>query len=713
MTTRTPFDYQGSTAVTSGYSGGPNFEPVMRYSMVPVGGMLLVLDGINENQRAADPESETLPTRPLIMQAPRAELIPMLTGASASGRIFGKGYKWRYRFFNSITGEASGLSPLPSEGWDLGAQSGADYVGETAYLTVEPSLGRTGQWAGPDKVQLFRNTAQQETTFLMVDEADYDGTSTPILFEDNLTDAELASKEDAALNVNPSYYEGVLTPLAKAYPHPNGRTYYYGIRRSGRYFNASDTADMTEGEHEVDLSFASVDGRKFIGMRWRPLTDSTDAAITDATNYRIVAAGVVSPAASQTIQVKTWEIVDDRDGRLVFQSQPGKPTQIDYEETIGVGRDRDDDVQHIFSWRNVTYAATRRKIIRWDNDTSEAPHLTTRFTVAAEEGQSGLRAGTVTPFGYVFVNERGVRIFDGGDVYALGADSAFGDFPAADQFVRVEMDALDSTLVVYDKDANKLHVSYVRKDGNIPERTLTFDPETGTWRGPNRRSVYAAGTLRNASGEDVFLLGDSYGNLVVDEEQAADVLPDVSTHTISGSITSVLGGNGMVFEDSAATFDPDNDAALTGVPIVFTETDGSIQVNWIARVLSTTKLQLANLPVRALTTGWAYNIGAIRWRADTAYFDAGDAWQPKRSARLRMRFARGSTDTFEVQAAVDGDSFAALDDTSLDASSSIAESAYTHRGGYAFQYRVQGTATAGEPRITKAGAEINVRRGRR
>lgn len=711
MSARVPFDYEGTDAVSAFYSGAGSIEPLVRYGMVPAPGMLLCLNGISENTRMAAPTEEVLPGLPLMIEAPRAELVPMLTGPTQEGRIFGKGYKWRYRYVRSLTGEASGLSPIPSEGWDLGSEEGADYVGETAIIGLEVGLG-TFPYV-QDRVELFRNTSGQESLWLKVAEAEYDGSSTQVYFTDNLSDEELSSKEDAALKPNPSYLDGIMPAMSKCHIHSTGRAMYYGVRRRGRMYSTGNSDQMTEGSNDFSPTFYNGAGRELVGFRFRPLTDTTDADIDDDTNYRIVSLSSISPAAKSTVTVKTWEIVDDRDGRMVYQSEPGAPSQIDPTKAFSVGLDRDDDLMHIFQMGGVTFSASRRRLIRWDEDNSDAPHFTTRFQIVAEEGQAGLDAGVVTPFGYVFVNERGVRVFDGASVGALGVGSVYEDFPAAEQFIRFEMDNLADVLTIYDPDHNKVHVSYVRVDGNIPERTMTFDPETGSWRGPNRRHVFSAGTLRNASGEDVFVLGDNLGNLVIDEDAVTDVLPDISTHTISGTITAVSDGNGMVITDSAATFDPDGDAALTGVPIVFTETDGSIQVNWIARVLSTTKLQLLNLPVRAMTTGWAYNIGAIRWRADTAYFDSGESFQPHKIERVRMRFERGTADSFEMQVALDGGAFEDLVDTSHSTVDKVALAPEVKRRAACHQLRLQGTATAGEPRITRAQAEIDVRTGKR
>lgn len=712
MSARVPFDYEGSDAVNAFYSGAGSIETLLRYDLVPAPGMLLCLNGISENTRMAAPTEEILPGRPLIIEAPRAELVPMLTGPTQDGRIFGKGYKWRYRYVRSLTGEASGLSPIPSEGWDMGSEEGADYVGETAFLGLEVGLGVSPY--GHDRVELFRNTSGQESVWLKVAEAEYDGSSTQVWFEDNLSDEELSSKDDAALKPNPSHLEGVVPAMAKCHIHSTGRAMLYGVRRRGRIYSTGNTDSMVEGAHDFEPTLYTAAGRELVGFRFRPLTNTSDEDLNDETNYRIVSPFAISPAAKSTVTVKTWEIVDDRDGRMVYPSEPGAASQFDVAKAFSVGLDRDDDLMHIFQMGGVTFSASRRRLIRWDDDNSDAPHFTTRYTVIAEEGQSGFFAGAVTPFGYVFVNERGVRVFDGGQsVGALGVGSVYEDFPAAEQFVRFEMDNLADVLVAYDPDHNKVHVSYVRVDGNIPERTMTFDPETGAWRGPNRRHVFSAGTLRNVSGEDVFALGDNVGNLVIDEDAETDVLPDISTHSITGTITAVSDGNGMVITDSAATFDPDNDAALTGVPIVFTETDGSIQVNWIARVLSATKLQLMNLPVRAITTGWAYNIGAIRWRADTAYFDSGESFQPHKIERVRMRFERGTADSFEMQVALDGGSFEDIQSTSHSAVGKAALAPEVKRRAACHQLRLQGTATAGEPRITRAQVETDVRAGKR
>lgn len=715
MSTRRPFDYERADAINQLRSGGPVIHPLLRYNLIPVSGYMLVLNGFTENERMSDPDTEVTPGRPLIMRAPPGELTPMLSGPVDGGHVFGVGLKWRYRYLNTFTGEASGLSPLPSEGWDVGSDDGANHVGETVLLGPQAGLGSA---EGMDKVQVFRNTSGQERLWYLVGEADYDGSNTQVLIEDNLSDDEIQSKEQASLKPNPGRLDGFVWPVRKAYLHPSGWTWYYGILRGGRRYYGGQSIQLTANDNVPGSGLIQYgDGTTVEGWRFRPLTDNTDAAIVDKNEYHVWHNGAtIVPAPETSVVVKSYELVDDRDGRIIFAARPGQPTQIDLEATLSIGRDQSDDLMNVFSWtdgegRQRTMAVTRNRLYLLTDDVTLEPHLTYGTQVVAEEGQAGFDAGAMTPFGYVFVNERGVRVFDGVRARALGSDNPFEDFLPQDQFLGVEVDQLENVLVVYDPTNHKLHVSFVPLDGHTTENTLTFDPAVGNWRGPNRRRIFSAGALKSPSGEKVFLLGDDLGNLVVDEEQVEDVVPDISTHTLSGTITAVSDGNGMLFSDSTATFDPDGDQALVGCPVVITQTDGTVQVNWIARVISTTELQLVNPPSSTLTVGWAYAIGAIRWQLVTAYLDGGLPTQKQRFAQLRMRFELGTTDSFSTEVSVAGGAWADAGQTPTATSGEIHEAIKVHRGGRVFQVRLSGTANEGEPRITEVIADLDVRQG--
>lgn len=706
-----------------------------RVDLVPTRALLLQLNGETENKKWDMRKIVGLDTSSALhLQAPFGQLRPAISYAGGSGRIFGQDYRWRFRYSRSSTGEASGMSEIPSVGVNMGREAPAgstNVVGQKAIFNFVPDDFNTGVNAniggGATTLQIFRNTSNQLDVWYLVGELSLPAAG-EFTFEDNTPDEELIANEQASLRPNPQYALGIMPPMARAYQHPTGRTLYYGIRRMGPYEGTSAT--LTTGERDVDASLRTTEnGMRRIGQRFVPL-ETSGGTYTDDTIYRICAydrdgagAGIaVNPPVvasdDMTDDVATltkWEVRDDRDGRLFYMSEPGAPGQIDFAKAVSPGTDADDGVLFIGGFRGQTVLFTRRRIYLVLDDFSEDPSLTMRFSIAAEEGTYGLWTTTVTEEGFVFVNERGVRVFDlASPPRALGGEQFYSQFPALSQFRGVESSLLAESFVCYDATTHRSYWSYAPAGRQAPEETLVFDHETRQWRGPWRRQVYSFGTVRSSAGEDVPMFGDLFGNLIQDETAVSDVV-NATTHTTSGTITSVQDGNGLVFTDSTATLDPESDKRLVGCPIVLNDGNGSVYQNWIADVPSGTQIMLAHFPEGALSTGWTYTIGSIDWKLTTAPFDANEPIQHKTLVKLRTRFERGDAGTFTIETSTDGDTDIEAKTQPVDISTSKSEvhdASPVNAGGRMFSVSLSGTSTNGHPKITNAIADLEVGRSR-
>lgn len=689
-------------------------------SLVSCRGFLFFLNGIDPNQKMVD-MSQVSNTWPLVSIAPYGYLTPMVSWLG-SGRIFGVGYRWRYRYKSSLTGEVTGLSTPATEGLNLGAETtpgAATFLGQSASFYLPGRSGDDGTLM--DRIQLFRNTSGQSDIWFLVTEAANPGSpSSYVLIQDDYPDDEIFTHETAGLQVNPSHQEGIPFPCAKAYIHPTGRLMLYGVVPMGTF--RSGTASVTNGNEYATIS-GDVQGvtRNRIGQRFIPLATSGGTTITPTQGYRITAVGTGSegnvdfyPAwAEGTLSGFHYEIDDDRDPRTIFTSEPNQPTNFDFLKTMYVGKDRSDGLKHLCGFNGVRYALTRRRIYAFENDNTLDPSVSIQFSVIAEEGACGLWAVTETPFGIVYYEEsRGVRVFDGQSLpYPLGGEPG-GSFLPSTQIANIDPDYLDQVKVMYDPVKNRVYVSYCPLGGGGYEECLVYDVHVRTWRGPWRMHLTSCFTLVNDGGAPVTVFGDEAGNLLVDDAATTDILSPDSGQSVAGTITNV--DNAFTFRDTGGTWDPSTDRRIVGSPVIFTATDGTRYVNQIAG-WDGTKFTLLFMPPVALTVGWTFNVAAIDWQIKTASLDAGEPLQPKTLDRFRMRLVRGTTGASEgaLSAAVNGGTTWGAEGVD-NAESAIVSVDSDHdngcisMGGQSFQLRLRGLSDDGFPQITAAVADIKV-----
>ena len=294
----------------------------------------------------------------------------------------------------------------------------------------------------------------------------------------------------------------------------------------------------------------------------------------------------------------------------------------------------------------------------------------------------------------------------------LGSQRATDEFLALSQFQGIDQAFLPETFVTYDPTYHRVHVSYVPSGCYGLEQSLVFDGLTGLWRGPWKRRFYSSGFLRNDAGDDVWVMGGDLGNILVDEEQDEDVIDTTDSPTQSGTITTVHAER--IISDSSADFNPssDSDNKLVGCPIHFFNSAGTlVDSNYVAFIHSSTKIETLHFPAEALTTSHTYKIGAINWKVETAAIDAGEPIQQKTAHKLRLRFGRGTTDTFTAKISVDGAAFEAVEasgPTTVDVVHS--EVRLKHRG-HSHEFQLEGVATAGHPKITVAVADLDIKGG--
>jgi hypothetical protein len=741
------------------------FHPVGRFSLVATNGMLLILNGINVNRKILDlygyDDSADSAVSMLQMRPPYEPLSPLIS-TPGNGRIFGRGYKWRYRWKDSRSGECSGLSPSPTFKWNLGVETPTGtqrYLGQQVYFNIPNAAPFNA-----DTLQLFRNSSQEEGIWYLVAEAR--ATGSYIYLRDDFPDDEIFTKETAGLTPNPTWDEGLMPPVAKAYVHPTGRIWYYGLIRMGVHGRRGATSGSLQPtsanavlnpDNEWIITTANpVDTQNCInparmGQRITATRGNVGGNVTGpGTGFRIVqvyqtGSGVFSyrvrltptldlnappfdAADSQTAYI----IEDDRDARSLYMSEPAKPTQIDPLKTVFIGEDFDDNLYHLFSLGGVTYAQTSRRIYRITNDFTLDPSLSMEVMAASEEGTVGLWSGCWTPFGWVYLHETlGVRLFDGQMSRPLGSQSVLDDFIARTQVDRIQLACKNETLLSYDEPNHKVVVSYIPSGRSHFTETLVYDPLTDTWRGPYRETVYSSGVVRAPGGDETTLFGDEHGNLFSREEQALDLVQAASGVTTSGSVTSTSTSvNGRFLTASAATFTGGGER-VRGCPIWVTRS-GTYYYSVISDVVDINNLELLHKLVdvdgneTVPTSGDTFQIGAIHWSLETTYIHADEPIQPKKWGRLRMGFRRAAagggytvavslddSGTFVGEQLESGSEAAA----SVTPTNEVYAEARLMRTAKAFTLRLRGLATGtsttvgSDPKITSAIADVIVMAG--
>lgn len=685
------------------------YDPMARVDILSAKGYALLCNGLDPNTKW-DPENGQ---SDLFMRGPQNEIIPAITFApSSEGKIFGSGYKWRYRFVNSKTGETSGMSPLPVVGLNLGTvTSGSSFMGQTAYMRFEGV-----DTAGVDTFEILRNTSGQDDVFYVIDKTTNPGSGSYISFTDNRSDDEIWNNEQAALRPNPSYFEPHPPPCARLFQHATGRVWLYGRRPTGTY---------TRGTIQTIVGLPIFGGPIFqatgptvtgSGTGWhRGLEGQALRLDTDLskTIFRIIEVNSttslnVSPIPSRDTTLNgTYQILDDIDTRNIYMTQPSSPIQFDPLDVITIGQDRSDNLTGVFAWQGETYALTRRRLYRLSDDISEDPVGTVRINKVADVGCVGLWAWTETPFGVVFVSEKlGVTLFDGMNVMPLGSPTMWHDFLPKTQFEGFDEGLLFDCLVYWSPKNRRITVSYCPEGTMLQVEQLEFDPTTKTWRGPWRRPMHSAGTLIDSLGEDVELVGDQFGGLY----KVGDSSNDVVDSPTSGTVASVESKIAVTMSGTPLFTD-----SMVGASIVFDDGAGNYYTNWIARVATTSQIILMYHPTVDIAADWTFIVGGINWIARTGYLDLGEPMLPKHLHHIGVRYETMVTnvDNLVVEGTSEGRAFTAAADTAseTEVQGLIKGDANLHIGGMAFQLRLSGRASYGGPRVTRLIANMVVNQG--
>lgn len=700
----------------SGYpapSSGVDFHAPT--SLVPAFGYLLVLNGIDENRKVYDPArraQEGVELLPLVSDGPAAPILPMTNGLG-EGHIFGHGYLWIYRYYDSRTGNCTGFSPLATELTNMGEETypgASTFLGQTAFFFLAGISTSDTQF---DRIQLFRNTSGQQDIFFLDQEVANPGQGLSVLVVDDFSDEDIAVNTTAGLLPNPSVQEGGPPwPCAKAYVMPIGRVLLYGLVRCPP---VRVVTTATNGENTVTSAFLA----KHVGRRFLPIADSGGTSMTPTKSYHVAGRGgnIIYPDWAETTASNFYaDIVDDRDMRAVFVSEPGLPCQYDPRKTLYIGRDQLDGPQHIFELGTITYAILRRRIVALENISSLDPSLTLIQTVVAEEGQCGLWAGVETPEGYAYLHEkRGMRLFDGRFPRALGSESPRESFLAKTQFDGIEPAYLDQTRVFYDPDSHHVLVSYHPTGCGGVSQVMAFDTQTQTWRGPWRESITAVMQLVNDDGSKKTVFGDACGNLSTSDGGVYDVVLTDGAQ-LSGTIGTVDGP--FIFIPAAGSYDVSSDRRIVGRPILLIDASGNVQHNRVAGYdTSTGAILLQDLPSTPITTAFTFSIGAVRWQLTTALLDAGEPKLPKELAYVSLRFEKGATGASSavLSDAIDGSTTFQGEDsvstTTVTTDGMVWAEGRMRRVGRTHQIRLAGTSTTGDPQIGEAVALLKVDEG--
>lgn len=689
------------------FAGTPTItgrDATARTAIVGVSGVCVMLNGVDANAKF-DGVSAT----PLILDPPVDELMPATTtGPTVGGKIFGSNLKWRFRYHDPDTNDYSGMSPIPSRPLSLGAltQPGLlTWMGERAFFMLP------GKNSGK-KIQLLRNSTDQDRIWYVVATVADPGSGSYARVEDNTEEDELIlSAEDHTEHINPGPSEGGMWPVLKAFPHPTGRLMYYGKisrPRSEELGGVDYTADPGGATQHATLNSGTTFPIRFtpdmVGLSIKPLAQASFATIVQVVSETEI---VWSPSYSTGGTNEQFSIEDRRDPRTVFVAEPGQPNSIDMAKVLFVGSDFSDDLHHITGLDGATFALTKRHLIRWENDASEDPSLSTSFSVVAKEGCVGPWAAADTPYGVVYLSGRkGVRIFSGQFPQTLGGASPADKSPIQTFVNDANPNLLYYAHMSYDPDLEEVRLSLADSGSQSMDMQMVFSFKTGAWRGPWRVRCFASGVLRGPDGDDGTYYGDECGSVFLSSD----------AYTLDGTDpdTSLTGTVGTAIRDKSFTvvsakFFP------CAAPIYFYNSSGVYQTrSWTAPTLgSTTELRLITLPDVTVQSGWTFRVGDVQWSLTTGYLDGGEPINPKKLARLRLRVQRSSADdTFLLESASDAGTFTSVpvfspdDKVHIDGVLPIAA-----MGGHAFIVRLSGLSDEGAPKITKVIADIDIRGG--
>ncbi len=683
------------------------FDLTARLDMKPVNGYMILTNGIDPNQKGEPDAGMT----DLIPRAPRDEVYPLITGAPSSlGKIFGNSYKWRVRYRNSKTGETTGLSALPSMGYNLGRETytgSGSHLGQTAYFSFTGfAYATSGDYrAGMDTIQLCRNTDSQTRVFYVVDEKANPGAAGTVTFTDNTPDEDLINNVQVDLVVNPSYYTPTPPPCVRSYLHGTRRLWLYGHINMGPHTSHGNSSTMSPGDTLVTCTNGfTFRGRE--GMRFNYDTDP------DKTDYRLIEVVdgntlYVTPPAPATINT-TWRITDDIDTRNIYMMEPNQPWSFDSTNVFTVGADLSDGVMGVFAIGTKTYVLTRRNLWGLSDDLTEDPKTTIRIDHIASVGCVGHWAWCETPYGVVFVDEnKGVMAYSGdGLPTALGSESPLDEFKPKTQFQNFDRGLLGETYCEWDPDAQRVFVSYCPVGVAALVEQLSFDPSTsaGNWRGPWRRPLYRGGKLRDRTGKDIFLLGDMTGTLCLENDIPTDLVTVVSGTLSSMDSPVVLTATASVFTSS-----------MVGASILMNDLAGNYYWNIIGKYIGGTQVVLLLVPEATFAPGATFQVGVIHWQAKTAFLDLGDPGQPKVIRKLEVGYNRiaSGVDNLRVDGVSEGIAITETADPATVAAGLITAglvkgSVDLNLGGSAFTLRFAGRASYGNPQVTKVRLDVSV-----
>ena len=567
---------------------------------------------------------------------------------------------------------------------------------------------------------LYRNTTSQEGVYLLLAELENPDVSEYVDFVDNFTDQDIDTNETDGLYKNPRNAQGMLPAYARGHLHSTNRVFLYGLEERNVY--RLGTVDLTLDTDIVESTASTLCRFEsgMIGCRFRPKHTSVGVDIVDDTVYRIIE--IISDTKIRvTPNIKTnvlmaggaavtsLEIIDDRSGMTFHISEPGKPWSYDPLGALSPANSSADRLRFIGAYMGKTFLVSSQSIYVLLDDYTVSPIDTIRFQEVVQEGTWGLWSCCVTPFGLVYVNDLGVRVFNGQSApVPLGA-SPTEEFPS-DLLANADSSFKRYIRVYYNPTTKLVHVSYAVAGTSRTTAELVFSPATNAWRGPWYREITAADIMLNEDGSSVFVTGGMWGDLGEDGEQELDNV-NPTTHVISGTVALIYNTEPR-FIGVESDVDVEGDARVLGCNFFMTSAAGDIFYSKVAGVINSTTLVLADYydPNVVWTT---YSIGAIRWDLLTAYLDGGEPIQPKTLEYVRLRFDRGdNAETFEVVSISEDDGTEVVDEGGdVDVNNSIYRLARPEAGGRAFQLKLRGTAESGLPRLTTAVVDMTIGEG--
>lgn len=673
-------DFEFGTAIVDADSNTVELDPYEGKHVESFNGLEIITDGVTRNM-----EYDGSRVCNLEIEAPKTA--PSVAVDTPAGSGITGNYKYVVRFKNSKTGKVSGFSPSTDE------------VSPSSQEVNITSIEVSGD-GQVDYIELFRSLSDDYSAFYFIAEVANSGTPT---YTDEDTDETIETNERHDLVQGRTFNEGLMPPVLKGKNHL-GAVYYFGLRRLPTY--AVGTVSGTAGNNYVEMDANTGclidEARRGFKMKvsgsdigYRIIGFDFDSSPQKVYLYPSLPTGFSPSNASYTVE-------DDRDGRKVRVSEFGWNGSVPTEHEFSLGADIEDILVDMFVLGKTAFFGSLNHIFQIEGDKTTAPWETTQKDAVVDEGPCGPKAGTVVPgVGYVYLDRKlGPRVFDGQRSYYLGTDRE--ETTILTEWRRFRNSRKWYSVVRYSHDKNLIYFSYSRDDESGLRHVMVFSLATAEWLGPWTIRMSEYGELLHSSFHPVLVFGTDLGGLMQDYKGSRD---GFSSGTLSGTLTDV---NGRVLTDSAASFLSSGEG-LYGAIIELTSPSGTPYYYYAVSNTGNALTSLA-LPSPTPDVGWSYQICPIPWVCKTGYIDGGNPHNYKVLNTVQARWDRGSAGTVRCAVGSNGDSLYEVGSGEESVASKVHGRFTSNTAGEAFQFQLDGSGNADDPKITNVVTYIHLRR---